>query len=177
MEALCSLRKYLKEIFATSLFSLGKRAMGSNLAKELDKNKKKESVDLRKRGIQELPPNISNLKCKELLLAENDITTLPDEIGKMAYLETLDASNNRLNGLPFEIGQIRTLKELNLSYNKLFFSPLSPALGKLASLTKLDLSNNQLDELPSELGNLASLQTFILANNQLKVFPPELGKF
>src|SRR4051812_43195770 len=103
--------------------------MGNNLAKELDKHKKKETIDIRKRGVSELPTNIGGLKCKELIIAENDVTTHPDEIGKMVNLEIFDASSNRLNGLPPEIGQIKTLKDLNFSHNKLFFAPLSPALG------------------------------------------------
>jgi Leucine-rich repeat (LRR) protein len=153
--------------------------MGNAVDKEFKKYKNKETVDVRKKGVQELPENIGKFlaKCKELVLAENDITTLPDDIGKLPNLLILDASNNRINGLPFEIGQLKTLKELNLANNKLFFAPLTPELGKLKDLTKLDLSNNQLDDLPAELGNLASLEWFNLSHNQVKVIPPEFGLY
>lgn len=84
--------------------------MGNSAAKEIEKHKKKEVVDLRKKGITELPPAIGVLKCKELILAENDITTIPDEIGKLPNITHLDVSNNRLTGLPPDIGQLKTLK-------------------------------------------------------------------
>lgn len=70
--------------------------MGNSLAKEFDKLKKKEVVDLRKRGIAEIPTQIGNLKvCRELILAENDITSIPEEIGKLPALQILDISQNR----------------------------------------------------------------------------------
>lgn len=49
--------------------------MGNALAKEFEKLKKKEVVDLRKRGLTELPTTIGNLRCKEFILAENDYIT------------------------------------------------------------------------------------------------------
>ena len=63
--------------------------MGSGLPKYLSKGKvkKMETVDLHKQNIAELPPNVGGLKCKQLLLAENDLTSLPSEIGKMANVE------------------------------------------------------------------------------------------
>jgi leucine-rich repeat protein SHOC2 len=151
--------------------------MGNSLQKEIEKNKKKEIVDLRKRGISDLPGAISVLRCREFIIAENDISTLPDEIGKMSELIVLDASFNRINGLPFEIGQLKNLKELNLSNNKLFFAPLTPEIGNLKSLVKLDLSGNQLDELPSQFANLSALEHLNVSNNQLKIFPVEFGIF
>src|SRR4051794_16475028 len=84
--------------------------MGNTLAKEVEKQKKKDIVDLRKRGINELPSAIGVLKCKELILAENDITSVPEEIGKLPNLTLLDLSTNRITGLPPDIGQLQTLK-------------------------------------------------------------------
>lgn len=150
--------------------------MGNSLAKEFDKLKKKEIVDLKKRGIQELPTQIGNLKCKELYLSENDISSIPIEISKCPNLSILDLSKNRITSLPSQIGELKTLKELILNNNKLFFSPLTPDLGKLNQLIKLDLSFNQLDTIPSELGNLINLEHLNISNNQLKTIPPEIGK-
>jgi leucine-rich repeat protein SHOC2 len=149
--------------------------MGNSLAKELEKHKKKEVIDLRNRGITELPTNLGILKCREFICAQNEISTIPDEIGQMAELNILDASANKINGLPMEIGMIKTLKELNLANNKLFFSPLTPELGKLKGLLKLDLSGNQLDELPLELANLGNLEYLNVSNNALKTVPVEFG--
>jgi Leucine-rich repeat (LRR) protein len=150
--------------------------MGNALAKDFEKLKKKEVVDLRKRALTELPTTIGLLRCKELILAENDVVTIPDEIGKLPNLEILDFSNNRINSIPPEIGDLKLLRELIIHNNKLFFSPLTPDLGRLSALNKLDLSHNQIEELPVEIGNLENLETFILSHNAIKFLPPELGE-
>lgn len=151
--------------------------MGASLAKEIEKQKKKDVVDLRKRGIQELPTAVGVLLCKELILAENDISTIPGEIGSLRNLTLLDFSSNRVNALPVELAQLRTLQTLVLANNKLFFATHTLAiLGKLSALQKLDLSNNQLDELPPELFDLKELQTLNLSKNQLKLLAPDIGE-
>ncbi|EFA81254.1 hypothetical protein PPL_06093 [Heterostelium album PN500] len=149
--------------------------MGGNLSSELKSSKyrKREVVDLRKMEIDKLPPTIGTLLCKQLLLAENDLTTLPEEIGKLVNVEVLDASKNRITSIPIEVGQIKSLKELFLNNNKLFCTPLPAKLGDLRQLTKLDLSGNQLDELPVDLSNLEHLEYFDLSDNQLQSFPME----
>jgi len=153
--------------------------MGNDLGKELMKKKykKKDIVDLRKQAIPEIPKSVRQLLCRELILAENDITSIPEEIGKLVNLEVLDLGNNRINHLPPAIGDLGgTLRELWLTNNKLFFSgPLTPNLGKLKNLVKLDLSGNQLEELPAEMGQMVLLQYLDISNNSLQVFPPEFG--
>jgi leucine-rich repeat protein SHOC2 len=66
--------------------------------KEFKKRKNQETIDLKQKGITELPQSIGYLKCKELLLADNEINTLPDDIGKLPNLTMLDLANNRVNG-------------------------------------------------------------------------------
>lgn len=153
--------------------------MGNDLGKDLMKKKYKraEVVDLRKQGVQEIPKSVRQLQCRELILAENDITSLPDEIMKLPKLEVLDLGSNRINQLPPAVSDLAgTLRELWLGNNKLFFTaPLTPNLGQLRLLQKLDLSNNQLEELPTELGQLERLQYLDISNNGLQVFPPEFG--
>jgi protein scribble len=153
--------------------------MGNDLGKELMKKKykKKEVVGLRKQGIPEIPKSVRQLQCRELILAENDITSLPDELGKLARIEVLDLGNNRINHVPPALGDLApTLRELWLCNNKLFFTaPLTPNLGKLRLLQKLDPSGNQLEEPPAELGQLSALQYLDISGNSLQVFPPEFG--
>lgn len=60
--------------------------MGGNLAKELEKAKIKEinELDLRNRGITEIPPNIGTLESLiRLNLSNNKISILPSQIGKL----------------------------------------------------------------------------------------------
>ena len=69
---------------------------------------------------------------KKLYLYNNQLNSLPVEIGNLINLQYLDLVNNQLNSLPVEIGNL-----INLQY--------------------LDLDNNQLNSLPIELLKIKSL--------------------
>ncbi|EMM78569.1 leucine rich repeat protein [Leptospira santarosai str. 2000030832] len=47
----------------------------------------------------------------------NQLTTLPEEIGNLQNLQTLNLNNNQLTTLPKEIGKLQKLKWLDLSGN------------------------------------------------------------
>ncbi len=47
------------------------------------------------------------LLCRDFLASDNDINTIPDEIGGMSNLQVLDFSNNRINNLPGTLGQLK----------------------------------------------------------------------
>ncbi|EMS89038.1 leucine-rich repeat domain-containing protein, partial [Leptospira noguchii] len=50
---------------------------------------------------------------------DNQLKTLPKEIGQLKNLQELDLHNNQLATLPKEIGQLKNLQFLNLSQNQL----------------------------------------------------------
>ncbi len=106
-------------------------------------------------------------------LAENQLTSLPTEIGQLTALRKLDLYGNQLACLPPEIGQLSTLKELKLEANQL--TSLPPEIGQLSALMTLDLGGNQLETLPPEIGNLSALGHLNLTENLLTTLPPEIG--
>ena len=62
-----------------------------------------------------IPTEIGNLvKLLELKLAENNLTTIPLEIGKLVNLEVLNLGGNELTTLPTEIGFLLNLESLNI---------------------------------------------------------------
>jgi Leucine-rich repeat (LRR) protein len=89
-------------------------------------------------------------------------------------LQRLEFPNNQLSSLPPEIGNLVNLRDLDLSHNNL--SSLPPEIGNLSSLVQLKLPNNQLSALPAEIGNLSILRLLYLFDNQLTILPPEIAK-
>ena len=72
-------------------------------------------VNLENNNLTSLPPEIGNLSnLKYLYLYINNLTSLPPEIGNLTNLEVLDFADNNLAYLPKEIGNLSHLEELEL---------------------------------------------------------------
>ncbi|KAJ0464197.1 putative leucine-rich repeat domain superfamily [Helianthus annuus] len=103
----------------------------------------------------------------------DQIEWLPDSIGKLSGLITLDLSENRLVTLPSSISGLSSLTKLDLHSNKIV--ELSESIGDLLSLVYLDLRANQLSTLPASLSRLIRLQELDLSSNNLSVLPESIG--
>ena len=58
-----------------------------------------------------------------LYLDQNQLTSVPAEIGQLTALETLYLHENELTSAPAELGQLTSLRELNLGWNNLTSVP------------------------------------------------------
>jgi Leucine-rich repeat (LRR) protein len=128
-----------------------------------------------------IPQELGQLASLQTLqLEENQLSgSIRKELGQLASLRWLRLNNNQLSGsIPQELGQLASLQILQLDNNQLSGS-IPQELGQLASLRRLCLNNNQLSgSIPQELGRLASLQKLVLDNNQLSgSIPEELRRF
>ncbi|KAL2934036.1 Plant intracellular Ras-group-related LRR protein 5 [Bienertia sinuspersici] len=94
----------------------------------------------------------------------DQVEWLPDSIGKLSGLVTLDLSENRL---------VR-LEELDLSSNRL--SSLPNTIGSLVSLKKLNVETNDIDEVPHTIGLCSSLEELRVDYNQVRALPKDVGK-
>ncbi|QUY43156.1 COR domain-containing protein [Acaryochloris marina] len=125
--------------------------------------------------LTELPESLGQLsQLQSLNLRSNQLTALPESLGRLSQLQTLDLTNNQLTALPESLGRLSQLQSLNLSNNQL--TALPESLGQLSQLQSLNLSSNQLTALPESLGRLSQLQTLDLTNNQLTALPESLGQ-
>ena len=135
-----------------------------------------DTLLLRKSGIEDLSDvkglfELSSLE--RLELQDNQLSNLPNAIGKLTQLESLDIGENRLETLPESIDNLTDLDYLNLRGNRL--ETLPESIGNLKYLEVLNLGNNNLKTIPASIGNLSSLSTLDLSNNNLKTIPASIG--
>ena len=114
-----------------------------------------------------MPESLGNLAALTSLdLGGNQLTSVPESLGNLAALTSLDLSGNQLTSVPESLGNLAALASLDLSDNQLTSVPES--LGNLAGLTSLDLDGNQLTSVPESLGNLAALTHLGISKNPLR---------
>uniref|UniRef100_A0A8C3AWM2 Leucine rich repeat containing 28 n=1 Tax=Cyclopterus lumpus TaxID=8103 RepID=A0A8C3AWM2_CYCLU len=133
-----------------------------------------ERLYMKRNSLTTLPDNIAQKlpNLIELYLHSNNIVIIPEAIGNLARLQSLDLSNNVLQFLCPEIGRLRSLRHLRLSNNHLKCLP--PEIGDLQDLETLDVSMNQLISLPDRLHRCASLQNLTADHNLLGHVPRQL---
>ncbi|XP_062118240.1 receptor like protein 27-like [Humulus lupulus] len=95
-----------------------------------------------------------------------------------ANLAVIDLSSNNFSGqIPESIGSLKALYSLNLSNNALT-GHIPPSLGTLTELESLDLSQNQLSgKIPQQLAELIFLQKFDVSYNNLTSPIPQQNQF
>ena len=120
-----------------------------------------------------LSPEVGKLiNLRRLDLENNKLQALPEELADLQYLEEFYAPQNSLSSLPLRFGEISQLKIIGLAYNN--FTEIPVEILSLKRLRKLDLSNNKISQIPAGIGNLKNLKMLILRNNNLQDLPEEL---
>jgi len=92
-----------------------------------------------------------------------------DTVGKLARLQVLDLSGNRLTALPNDLWELgASLRALNLSGNAIR-GALPNNVGNFARLQAFDISHNAFTgSLPQALGSIAGLQVLNTSHNQFQ---------
>ncbi|XP_043791303.1 leucine-rich repeat protein 1 [Apis laboriosa] len=116
---------------------------------------------------------------EELYLIGLNRKSFDRQILKLQSLRILNLSNNQISSLPKELGTLQHLQELILSQNRLDRALKWLWLDQIAirsNLKLLDISNNLLQKLPHEIGKLDSLVNLKANQNMLSYLPQNLGK-
>ncbi|KAF5447790.1 hypothetical protein F2P56_033313 [Juglans regia] len=119
------------------------------------------------------------LRCLRVLILPfcQNLTKLPDSIGKMKHLRHLDVSWTSIRKLPDSICKLCNLQTLKISScQKLTILPRD--IHKLINLRHLDFRYTPIKEMPVQLGRLCCLQTLtkFIVSKQSGAGIGELGK-
>nr|XP_060613427.1 E3 ubiquitin-protein ligase LRSAM1 isoform X2 [Anolis sagrei ordinatus] len=112
---------------------------------------------------------LSLITVKVLDLHDNQMTSLPADIGQLKSLQVLNVEKNLLKVLPDSLGDLDQLQTLNLKGNRL--KDLPTTLGGLRSLRTLDVSENLVQALPLAIAHIRTLETLTL-NASSMTYPP-----
>ena len=125
------------------------------------------TLDYSGKGLTSVGPDIYNqTTATTLLLSNNNIKTLPSQMGKMTNLRVLKLDHNLLDGSLLGEVRLMPLTTLDVSYNNMTGMPVE--IGQLNQLVTLNYSHNKITSLPNELANLKNnLKTFDLTGNPL----------
>ncbi|NWR44257.1 LRSM1 ligase, partial [Regulus satrapa] len=115
---------------------------------------------------------LSLITVKVLDLHDNQLASLPADIGQLTALQVLNLERNLLKSLPQSIGDLTQLQVLNVKGNKL--RELPGSVSGLRSLRALDVSGNALQELPRLLAHVHTLQTLTLDASAMTYPPPDI---
>ncbi|KAL3838810.1 hypothetical protein ACJIZ3_023401 [Penstemon smallii] len=163
-----------------SLGEDGEKMSLIKLASLIEVSAKKGTQELLLQGklseqIEWLPDSIGKLSTLTTLdLSENRIVVLPDTIGALSSLKTLDLHGNRIAELPASIGDLLNLVSLDLRGNQL--RSLPPTISRLIRLQELDLSSNGLSSLPDTIGSLVSLKKLNVETNDIEEIPHTISQ-
>ena len=108
---------------------------------------------------------------EKLTMDRNHLRSVKD-IGKLLSLKTLSLAQNKLTSIPEDIRRIRGLKVLMLSGNQL--RELTAAVGELEHLERLELRSNQLRYLPHTISRLRNLKQLDASENLLVALEPSI---
>ncbi|XP_076450494.1 LOW QUALITY PROTEIN: malignant fibrous histiocytoma-amplified sequence 1 homolog [Babylonia areolata] len=139
-------------------------------------------VDYSGQGMTVIPASLLSTKdVGVLILASNNLRSLPMEVRRMKSLIRLDISRNGIrcthpgdfSGLPQELESLTDLEELKISECNLPYVP--PTIWRLTQLRALDLSRNKINILPPEVGQLVELRRLNLQQTNITSLPPEIA--
>uniref|UniRef100_A0A8C9EQP4 Leucine rich repeat and sterile alpha motif containing 1 n=1 Tax=Pavo cristatus TaxID=9049 RepID=A0A8C9EQP4_PAVCR len=105
-------------------------------------------------------------------LHNNQLASLPADIGQLTSLQVLNLERNLLKCLPQSVGDLAQLQVLNVKGNKL--RELPATVSGLRSLRTLNVSENLLQELPRVLAHIRTLETLTLDASSMTYPSPDI---
>jgi Protein tyrosine and serine/threonine kinase/Leucine rich repeat len=125
-------------------------------------------------GLTEFPIEIFDLadSLEILNLSDNQLRSLPADLGRLNKLKIIFLSNNDFEEVPEVLADCPYLSMVGFKSNKI--RVLGENILPL-NVRWLILTDNQLERLPNSIGKLEKLQKLMLAGNQLRSLPDEMA--
>jgi Leucine-rich repeat (LRR) protein/flagellar motor component MotA len=120
-----------------------------------------------------LPPSFANLTRLKSFKMQGNYHALPDNIGILGSLESLNVRGSKITSLPDSIGSLSGLSSLDISHTCIARFP--EIICKLPKLTHLDISYTKIKSLPDSFSNLASLKTLDIHGLDVEKMRPLLA--
>jgi Leucine-rich repeat (LRR) protein len=123
-------------------------------------------LELWKKELRLVPESVwDQAELETLVLADNKLSKVAAQIGRLKKLRMLDLGHNELTEVPEALADLENLTDfLYLHDNRLTILP-----GSLASLTRLT-------SLPESIARLSRLRELHLRNNRLTSVPESIGE-
>jgi internalin A len=126
--------------------------------------------------LTELPESLGRLtQLQSLNLSGNRLTALPESLRQLTQLRSLDLTSTALTALPEWLGQLRELQELRLEHCDL--SEIPECVSELTQLQELWFAGNYLTAIPETIRGLSHLRVLWVNSNELTALPHWLSEF
>jgi Leucine-rich repeat (LRR) protein len=175
----------LAVLFAVSTsYSQDAEHVFTSLDEALKSPDKVYHLNLREKGIKQIPPEIGKLvNLRSLDLSYNPFLKLPPQFGQLKNLEKLTLRCTRLPGLPEVIAQCSNLKILDYGGNMDCEHPVRlpradfSVLGRLKNLRDLNIALiDDLKVFPLPICNLRKLERLSITFSDITAIPPQISK-
>ncbi len=157
---------------STRLHTICGKAMSEDLL-ESDLASLSGMLDLSDLGIADATGIEYCINISGLILAENQLSDMPENMDNMVTLSYLNLSGNEFTTLPDSVTAISALTSIDLSYNSM--ESLPDAVCTMPNLSTLVATNNRLYSLPTNIGQ-GSLAYLVVPGNRIGTIPSSIGQ-
>ncbi len=141
-----------------------------SLSKALKNPDSVYKLNLRRKRMSSIPPEIGKLKNLEvLIISGSTIKSLPDEIEECKNLKSIIANSSKLEEIPATLGNLKKLRTLKIGHCNIKSIPKE--IGNIESLWHLSIGDNSIKYVPKELSKLKNLTWLDISDNPIEEFP------